>query len=295
MSNNNGTHHPDDDFLREGRRIQELVEKIGEMPDPAARRMLQECLESVLSFYGHGLSRIMDLVGKEGGKIRDTLLNDPGVRSLLLIHGLHPDPLEMRLREALEKVRPYMKSHGGDVELLSLEDDFARLRLQGHCKTCPSSTVTLELAVRAAIEEACPDLQGFEVEGIKTEDAAAPAFDHVPKTAPEWLPITGAEKLNEGQWMTLHTKSEPILICKVEEQLYAYRDHCPACNLPLHLGELLGNIIACSLGHRFDIKRAGAGIENDLHLDPLPLMTRDGVVQVAQQRGTEVHANSVHS
>ena len=295
MSNNNGTHHSDDDFLSEGRRIQELVEKIGAMPDPAARRMLQDCLESVLSFYGHGLSRIMDHVGKEGGKIRETLLNDPGVRSLLLIHGLHPDPLESRLREALEKVRPYMKSHGGDVELLSLEDDFARLRLQGHCKTCRSSTFTLELAVRAAIEEACPDLQGFEVEGIKTEDPAASAFDHVPKAAPEWLPITGAEKLNKGQWMTVHTKSEPILICKVDDQLYAYRDHCPACNLPLHLGELQGSKIICSLGHRFDIKRAGAGIENDLHLDPLPLMTRDGVVQVARQRGAEVHANSVHS
>ena len=295
MSNNNGTHPSDDDFLRDGRRIQELVEKINAMPDPAARRMLQECLESVLSFYGHGLSRVMNLVDKEGGKIREVLLNDPGVRSLLLIHGLHPDPLEKRLHAALEKVRPYMKSHGGDVELLSLEDDFARLRLQGHCKTCPSSTVTLELAVRAALEEACPDLQGFEVEGIKTDDSTAPAFDHVPKAAPEWLPITGAEKLVNGQWMTLHTKSEPILICKVADQLYAYRDHCPACNLPLHLGELVGDKIVCSLGHRFDAKQAGAGIENDLHLDPLPLMTRDGVVQVAQQRGPEVHANSLHS
>ena len=295
MSNNNGTHPSDADFLRDGRRIQELVEKINAMPDPAARRMLQECLESVLSFYGHGLSRVMDLVDKDGGKIREVLLNDPGVRSLLLIHGLHPDPLEKRLHAALEKVRPYMKSHGGDVELLSLEDDFARLRLEGHCKTCPSSTVTLELAVRAALEEACPDLQGFEVEGIKTDDPAAPAFDHVPKAAPEWLPITGAEKLGNGQWLTLHTKSEPILICKVDDQLYAYRDHCPACNLPLHLGELLGDKIICSLGHRFDAKQAGAGIESDLHLDPLPLMTRDGVVQVAQQRGPEVHANSVHS
>jgi Fe-S cluster biogenesis protein NfuA len=80
--------------------------------------------------------------------------------------------LEKRLRGALEKVRPYMQSHGGNIELLSLEDDVARIRLQGTCKTCPSSAVTLELAVRRAVEEACPDLLGFEVVGMN-EDAPA--------------------------------------------------------------------------------------------------------------------------
>ena len=83
---------------------------------------------------------------------------------MLLIHGLHPLSLEARLRQALEQVSPYMHSHGGNVELISLEGDFARLRLNGNCKSCPSSRVTLELAVRKALEENCPDLAGFEVE-----------------------------------------------------------------------------------------------------------------------------------
>ena len=128
-------------------------------------------------FYGHGLERILELVekaGPEGEKVREALIHDPGVRGLLLIHGLHPVPLEERLLEALDKVRPYMESHGGNVELLSLENDYAKLRLQGHCETCPSSTVTLELAVRAAIEEACPDLAGFEVEGSRTASSRRP-------------------------------------------------------------------------------------------------------------------------
>jgi Fe-S cluster biogenesis protein NfuA len=77
---------------------------------------------------------------------------------------LHPVDLATRLQEALEKVRPYLESHGGNVELLGLEDGFARLSLRGACKTCPSSSVTLELAVRKALEEACPDLLGFNVE-----------------------------------------------------------------------------------------------------------------------------------
>lgn len=156
MSNNNGT-NPLDDLAKEGRRIQELVEKIETLQDPAARIMLQDCLQSVLGFYGHGLARILEVVGKtDGKKVYDALIHDPGISGLLLIHGLHPIPLETRLNDALEKVRPYMQSHGGNVELLNLKSDFAVLKLEGHCKICPSSTVTLELAVRHAIEEACP-------------------------------------------------------------------------------------------------------------------------------------------
>jgi Fe-S cluster biogenesis protein NfuA len=111
--------------------------------------------------------------GAEGEKIMDRLLKDPAVSGLLLIHGLHPIPLETRLRGALEKVRPYMQSHGGNIELLSLENEVAQIRLQGTCKTCPSSAITLELAVRRAVEEACPDLAGFEVRSENPEPAVA--------------------------------------------------------------------------------------------------------------------------
>jgi Fe-S cluster biogenesis protein NfuA/nitrite reductase/ring-hydroxylating ferredoxin subunit len=306
MSNNNGsshTHTHPNDLAREGQRIHELVEKIGAMPDPAARRMLQECLESVLSFYGHGLERIMELVdkaGPDGAKVHDSLLHDPGVRGLLLIHGLHPIPLEERLAEALDKVRPYMESHGGNVELLSLENEYAKLRLQGHCKTCPSSAVTLELAVRSAIEEACPDLAGFEVEGIKNgADPKADSFEHTPAAAPDWIRIEGASDLRNSTFMHIRAETDPLLICKVDDQLYAYRDQCPACNLPLHLGEMKKGLLICSLGHRFDIKLAGSSRDNnELHLDPLPLLTQDGVVKVAQAHAIDSrhpHATSIHA
>ena len=193
--NSNGTsplnaHTHPNDLAREGGHIQELVARLEEVRDPNARRMLQELLETTLSFYGHGLERILDVVEKVGdSQVRNALLRDEGVRGLLLIHGLHPVPLEQRLGEALAKVRPYMESHGGNVELLSLENDFATLRLKGHCQTCPSSTVTLELAVRAAIEEACPDLAGFEVEGAPTAHA------HTPNAAPEWKPLDSSDDI----------------------------------------------------------------------------------------------------
>jgi Fe-S cluster biogenesis protein NfuA len=160
------------DLKRDGRRIQELMGQIETLPDAGARKLLHECLQSLLALYGDGLARILQLVnnaGPEGEKVREAFLRDKTVRGLLLIHGLHPVSLEARLLGALDKIRPYLQSHGGNVELLGLRNDLARLRLRGTCKSCPSSSVTLELAVRQVIEEACPDLAGFEVEGVTPE------------------------------------------------------------------------------------------------------------------------------
>ncbi|MET0254096.1 MAG: NifU family protein [Terrimicrobiaceae bacterium] len=283
----NKSNAPLDELNREGKRIQELIARIAEVPDPSSRQMLEDCLESLLRFYGQGLARILDLIeetGPEGREVYDRLINDGAVRGLLLIHGLHPVPLETRLREALDKIRPYMESHGGNVELLSLEDDVARLRLQGHCKTCPSSAVTMELAIRGAIEEACPDLMGFEVEGVEQVTAGAPML-HVPNGAPSWTEVAEAKNLGEGAMIFVHPADFALIVCKHNGQFYAYRDHCPACNMPMHLGAFENGVLACSLGHRYDVQRAGGSLDRtSLHLDPLPLLVQDSAVRVALAR-----------
>ena len=85
--------------------------------------------------------------------------------SLMLIHDLYPVGLAERVDEALAAVRPYMESHGGDVELLGLADGVARIRLSGSCDGCPASASTLELAIKQALDEHAPDLEALEVEG----------------------------------------------------------------------------------------------------------------------------------
>lgn len=73
-----------------------------------------------------------------------------------------------------------------------------------------------------------------------------------------------------------------MLVCRMEDQLYAYYDRCPGCNMPLHTGVLKDGILTCSLGHRYDIRRAGADLdEPKRHLEPLPLLQKDGEVKVA--------------
>jgi Fe-S cluster biogenesis protein NfuA len=149
-------------------RVQELLGSLDEIADPQAQARVGELVGAVLELYGAGLDRILGILtdaGDAGLPIRDALLDDGIVSSLLLIHGLYPVPLEERVVEALDSVRPFLASHGGNVELLSMEDGIARLQLQGSCNGCPSSAATLEHALREAIDAAAPDLLGLEVEG----------------------------------------------------------------------------------------------------------------------------------
>ena len=132
-------------------RAEALLESIED--DPRAL----EAVQAVVDLYGEALARIV--AGADP-------LEDDLVSHLLLVHDLHPVDIETRVREALEGVRPYLGSHGGDVELLGVEDGVARLRLGGTCNGCPSSTVTLKNAIEEALMKAAPDLERIDADGV---------------------------------------------------------------------------------------------------------------------------------
>ncbi len=246
---------------------------------------MQECMQEVLSFYGHGLERILDIISKGNNAaakdIYNNMLGDSFVNGLLLIHDLHPFDLRTRLNLALEKVRPYMDSHGGNIEMISLEDGVAKLKLNGNCNGCPSSSATLELGIRQAIEENCPDLVGLEVEEATSINLISNG-ERQPISSKGWKTITGVDKLTSGEMKPVELSGTQMIVCKVHEQLYAYRNVCPACELPLNTGKLEKNIISCKLGHSYDIQQAGkCTLDDDLHLDPFPLLEENGSIKIS--------------
>jgi len=180
-------------------RVQELLGSLDEIADPVAQQRVQELIGTVLELYGAGLERVLGIVDDAGGDalpIRQALLDDGVVSSLLLIHGLYPISLEERVVEALDSVRPFLASHGGNVELLSVEEGVARLRLVGSCDGCPASAATLENALKEAIDATAPDLLGLEVEGVvglddKAEEPAGLSLPLVQVGAPS-LPMADA-------------------------------------------------------------------------------------------------------
>ncbi len=71
--------------------------------------------------------------------------------------------LEQRVDEVLEEMRPYIHSHGGDVNVLEVtEDKVARLQMIGSCNGCPMSMLTMKLGIERLLAEKMPELKGAE-------------------------------------------------------------------------------------------------------------------------------------
>jgi Fe-S cluster biogenesis protein NfuA len=251
-------------------RVQTLTEAHEALPDGPEKQLADELIGAIVELYGEGLERIvaaLQAAGTAGAEIHEQLVDDGVVASLLLIHDLYPVDLEARIREALDSVRPYMESHGGDVELLGLEDGVARLRLVGHCKGCPASAATLELAIKDAIDQAAPDLVGLEVEGVAAaRNGAAPT--------PTWMSIDSAGDVEPGELRTVDVHGAELIVANVDGTLLAYRSACAGCGAALGDASLLGEILTCArCGRAFDLPRAGRALGADgAQLEPVPLL-----------------------
>ena len=190
---------------------------------------------------------------------------------------------------------------GGDVDLLEIDDGVVRLAFKGSCKSCPSSAVTLELAVEDAVRAAAPEISSIEVvtaEPTATATGVIPAeslLAHVHsdgsnisngRGATTWHPVPELAELAPGEVAGFVVAETTILACRVDNQTFAYRDHCPVCDDSLAGSQLHGALLRCARCHAdFDVVHAGAGVadESGGHLDPIPLLTRDGLLSVAMR------------
>jgi len=287
-------------------------ERIGSLLDAFSaggevnRRRAEDLLALVTDLYGAGMERVLDVLA-DAGRLDDTALgalaDDDLVASLLLVHGLHPHDVSTRVGAALESVRPYLGSHGGDVELIGVSaDGVVSIRLLGSCDGCPSSSVTLQLAVEGAIEAAAPEVTSIEVETPTASGAAAPAVIPIDSlrvrlaeapgdAAPSWVPVPDVADLTPGEIAGFTVEGVDLLACRLGQDLFAYRDHCPGCEqglagatLERRLGEATGGgVLTCPhCRAHYDVRRAGVGLDDSrLHLDPVPLLMRDGTLMVA--------------
>jgi Fe-S cluster biogenesis protein NfuA/nitrite reductase/ring-hydroxylating ferredoxin subunit len=237
--------------------------------------------------------------GAEGERAFKAFAEDELVSHLLLLHGLHPLDVETRVVRALEEVRPYLQSHGGNVELLGIEGGVARVRMEGSCDGCPSSAVTLKLAIEEAVLKAAPDLEGIEAEGVTEAPpkpaptiVAGPTLRKKERKRPEedgtsWTVVGGLPQLSGGKPLLKEITGEPVLFLKLGDDFYAYRHLCPGCGESLEGGSLEEAKLSCpGCERRYDVRRAGRCLDDtQLHLEPIPLLVSEEVVQERQGPG----------
>lgn len=287
-----------------GARIGELLDRLGREAGPQARETADELVRSVVEFYGEGLARTVRLLrsAPAGSDPLTVLTADELVGDLLILHDLHPEDTMTRVGRALDKVRPYLGSHAGDVEVAGLDTEAAegpvlRLRLRGSCDGCPSSTQTVRWTIEEAVARLAPEVAHIEVEGVTEAPAQQPLLQIQPRPPADapGAPPPPAAAPEPPHWHTLAAPALPahdhatrvadvegnaLLLVRLPGNLYAYRDRCPGCGADLRTAPLDGEFLSCAgCAARFDVRHAGRGERS--HLEPLPLLEEEGAVRVA--------------
>ncbi|MDQ2881684.1 MAG: NifU family protein [Actinomycetota bacterium] len=295
------------DIQAVGERVEALLAQFASTSDPTTAGRAEELVGLLVEFYGAGLARILELLDEQAVT---PLLADKMVAGLLVLHDLHPQSTEERVLAALERVRPYLGSHAGDVEYLGMDPDgtTVRLRLAGSCDGCPSSALTVKMAIEKGIEDVAPEVTKVEVEGVAPDPASPLTAGAVPEgatmlpllqvskqpdgPAATWVQVDGIEGLRQGQVVPMLVADTASVVCNVAGSLYAYADRCSVCGSGLTPAKLEGAVLACpGCEQRYDVVRAGRGMGGPgeanpssaagVHLDPLPLLAENGGVRIA--------------
>jgi Fe-S cluster biogenesis protein NfuA/nitrite reductase/ring-hydroxylating ferredoxin subunit len=287
--------NPEDDtrWRTAGDRIEVLLDASA-AGGPRALENAEQLVRELTDLYGAALGRLLRIATgrspEQAEALNEAVAADNLVASLLLVHGLHPYPVHRRIADALESVRPYLGSHGGDIDLIEVDGSVVRLRFTGSCKSCPSSAATLELAIEDAIRAAAPEISSIDVITDTPEPNLIPAQSLLARVHPDehrhatWRPVPALDELAPGEVGGFAVGDSAVLACRIDTQLFVYRDRCPKCTHGLAGAALTGPVLHCPhCGSGFDVVHAGIGTNggSGSHLEPIPLLVRDGVRSIA--------------
>ena len=203
----------------------------------------------------------------------------PIVQAVLAMYDLVAVDERTQVEAALDEVRPYIHSHGGEVELLEVENGVVHLRLAGACVGCAGSAMTLRRGIEGVLRER---YAGFR-ELVPHEIERPPTI--VPLTQlrrPVFVEAGAAADVGELKAVT--TDGIPVLLVNAGGELYAFRNGCAVDGLPLEGGRLAdGRVLVCPWHNCAYDARSGKRLdeEDQPGLAVVPIAIQDGAIKVA--------------
>jgi len=212
--------------------------------------------------------------------------DDPMAQALLQMYDVETPDDEILVEEALDEVRPYIESHAGQVELLSVADGKVSLRMSGSCAGCAASAMTLKRGIEEALKKHYPGFKEVVAEeSEESEGAPAPQLLQIENLRrPVFVDAEEATELEPGELRATQLDGIDLLLANHEGEIYALRDGCPVDGSSLGGGRLTAEGVVVCPWHNcaFDV-RTGARVdgEGDEGLTVIPVAVRNGSVQVA--------------
>jgi Fe-S cluster biogenesis protein NfuA len=72
-----------------------------------------------------------------------------------------------KAQEVIDQIRPYLEADGGNIKFIEITDDnIVKVELQGACRSCPMSLMTLKNGVEQAMKKALPEIKAVEATNL---------------------------------------------------------------------------------------------------------------------------------
>ena len=173
---------------------------------------------------------------------------DEVVYAVLRRHGILKASLHERAEAALALVRPMLASHGGDVELVSVQPPMVEVRLLGACDGCPASAMTLYAGVRKAIETALPEITLVkQVKGLGA-GKTSPVSLSSPFAADrpdDWAHVAQLDALPVGSARAISHFGRALLLFRFAGAVTCFENACAHMGLPMRADGAADGVITC--------------------------------------------------
>ena len=208
---------------------------------------------------------------------------DPIAQALLQMYDISPPDDEVLVEEALDEIRPYIHSHGGQVEMLGVSSGVVKLRMSGSCAGCAASAMTLKRGIEEALREHYPGFK--EVVAEEVEGASASQLLQIENLRkPVFVDAHAGAGLATGQLVATELDGIELLLANFEGEVYALRDGCAVDGNSLGGARLTPEgVIVCPWHNcAYDV-RTGSRVDGEAGdgLRVVPVAMRNGTVQVA--------------
>jgi Fe-S cluster biogenesis protein NfuA/nitrite reductase/ring-hydroxylating ferredoxin subunit len=271
-----------DRLLRELGALEALAEGWG----PSERAGAEARARAVDALNAEALRRLiraLRAVPEAAGALRAAAA-DPLVYAVLRRHGILKPSLQERVEAALDTVRPMLASHGGDVELVSVEGAVAEVRFLGACDGCPASTLTFYAGVKKAIESHAPEIAEVrQAKGLGGGRSGEVTFVS-PFAAGEgagWLRALGLAELGDGGTRFVEVAGVALILSRFGDQVTCFADACAHMGLGMAGGPLEDGILTCPHhGFRYALESGECLTAPQVQLQPHPVRVRGGEIEV---------------
>lgn len=283
--------------------LQILLESIEHHPDAAVRDHVRALAYTLLDLHHGALERIVQIISDQpdGAKTLQEFGDDRLVSAVLMVHELMPQTLETRVGIAVETAREQLQIYGADVEIVSIKNGVARLKLIGSSSTTNISTTLLKSEIEQAVHNIAPDLLDIEYEDLIASARAVklvqiqprqPVQDASPKKF--FMPIIRADQVPDNRLRVVEVGGINLLLCNVAGTIYAFQNHCAEGNLPLERSIFADGVLTCPChSYQFDVRQKGRCLnEADLRLESLPMRVENEIVKVALPKEDEINAGT---